>query len=49
LQVKPDQFALFEAQAVKSLQARRAMQDVPDRNIELMEKYGDRMAKLGKS
>jgi hypothetical protein len=49
VQVKPDQFALLEAQAAKSLQARRAMQDVPDRNIELMKKYGDRMAKLGKN
>ena len=49
VQLEPEQFALLEAQAAKSLQAQRAMQDVPERNVELMKKYGDRMAKLGKN
>ena len=48
-QVKPEEFELLESQAAKSLQATKAMQDVPDRNVELMKKYGDRMAKLRKN
>jgi len=48
-QLKPEQFALLQAQAAKSLQTARAMQDVPEGNVELMKKYGHRMANLGKN
>ena len=48
-QLKPEQFALLVDQAARSLQATKAMQDVPDGNVELMKKYGDRMANLRKN
>jgi hypothetical protein len=44
--LSPEQAAMLGAQVQNAMRAAATMQDVPDANIELMKKYGDRMAKL---
>jgi hypothetical protein len=47
-QLSPDQVKLLEGQVTAAMATARNMQDVPESNVELMKKYGDRMKGLGK-
>jgi hypothetical protein len=47
-QLSPEQFRAMQAQAEAGMAQAAAMQDVPDENVRLVGKYGDRMAMLGR-
>ena len=47
VRLSPEQFQAMQAQVEAGMAQAAAMQDVPDDNVRLVRKYGDRMAKLG--
>jgi len=47
-QLPPDQLKMLTAQMAQGLAAAEAMENVPDQNLMLMQKYRDRMTKLTK-